>query len=160
MKTYIYILEYVDYNYIDYSDMGNPVGDRYQIGYFTSNELAIKHIDLHLSMPPWDKRENYKIRKVLVDLNKNQKYIYQIYYEYYTYDEENGYTDYYYCLLPQKSLKSCIEFKNKLIKYDFFKKTPKKIYDLEYADKDGFSIYREEINSFNKPGKEIKSRKI
>lgn len=137
----IYMVEFNRFYYFDQTD-GEPVEDKYTVGYFTTKELAEMAIQKCITETKYN-REEFKVVEYDIKLGKNQKYLYVLNYEFSILNSDGLYEDFYYKYTPQTNVKKCRDLKQYLVLNKMINKRENAIYDVS---KDGFYIDKIEIN--------------
>ena len=137
----LYIIALYDYFYYDKID-DSPVENKCIIGYFFDVKRKDKVIEMCNKLK--EKRKEVIVKKIPFECSPNQKYVYELYYEY-SIIRFGEYEDYYDIFEPFSSRKKCIEKKKELLKESKFQHRDYKIYD-DHTDK-GFYIVKTRINN-------------
>ena len=141
MGDYIYRLDKVKFYRFDWKDK-EEVEDRFKLGYFSSLEELDKAVAICVENDiPF---KNLEAMRFDFDYKKNQKYIYELGYEYSILNRKKQYVDYDYLFAPQNSLAACKKLKKEVLKIDKYKPAPEKIFDDEAPD--GFYIEKLKLN--------------
>ncbi len=138
----LYYIELYEYCYYDKID-DEIVENRSFIGYFFDERRKDEVIEMCNKLK--EKREEVIVKKIPFECSPNQKYVYELFYEYSIIRFEE-YEDYSYIFEPPFSnRKKCLEKKKELLKDSKYQHREYKVYE-NYTDK-GFYIAKTEINS-------------
>lgn len=137
----IFRLDKVKFYYYDSVDNEN-VEDLYVLGYFDSQEELDKAL-LVCKQYGVDKGE-LSVQEFFVELANNQKFIYELSYEYSVLNSDKQYVDYSYVFPPQRSREKCLGLKFELQKLKKYRPSQNKIVDKKTDQ--GFWIEKWELN--------------
>lgn len=137
----IFRLDKVKFYYYDSVDKEN-VEDSCVLGYFSSQEELDKAL-LVCKQYGVDKGELF-VQEFFVELANNQKFIYELSYEYSVLNSDKQYVDYSYVFPPQRSREKCLDLKFELQKIGKYRLSQNKIVD-KMTD-EGFWIEKLKLN--------------
>ena len=142
MGDYIYRLDKVKFYRFDWKDK-EEVEERFNLGYFSSLEELDKAVAVCVENDvPFKSLEAMRFD---FDYKKNQKYIYELGYEYSILNKKKQYVDYSYLFAPQNSIAACKKLKKEVLKIDKYKPAPEKIFDDQAPD--GFWLVKLKLNN-------------
>lgn len=127
----IFRLEKIKFYYYDKAEKEN-VEDLYVLGYFSSREELDKAM-LICKQYGIDGGE-LSVQEFLVELAENQKFIYELSYEYSVLNADGQYVDYSYVFPPQRSRGRCLRLKTELQKQKKYRPESRKIVDITTDD--------------------------
>ncbi len=137
----IFRLDKVKFYYYDSVDKEN-VEELCVLGYFDSQEELDKAL-LVCKQYGIDKGE-LSVQEFFVELANNQKFIYELSYEYSVLNSDKQYVDYSYVFPPQRSREKCLELQIELQKLKKYRPSQNKIVD-KMTD-EGFWVEKLKLN--------------